>query len=110
MSQSRVGVAAEVALTGQPLRRSVEDGSPLLKLTNSVRCLLGMNLRHPPISEVLSSLHRVTEVSLPRVPVVLVGKGCGGAALGHHSVCLAQHRLADHRHAYSGGTGFDGGT
>jgi hypothetical protein len=82
---------ASLGLAGQPLRCPVEDCAPLLELTNSVRCLLGMDLCHPPVSEVLSSLHRVTEVSLPRVPMVLVGEGRGGSALGHHSVCLAKH-------------------
>ena len=107
--QPRIGVPAEVALAGQPLRRPVEDSAPLFELANPVRRLLGMDLRHPPVSEVLASLHGVTEMGLPRVPVVLVGEGRGSAALSHHSVGLAQHRLTDHGHADSRCAGLDSG-
>ena len=109
VGQPRVGVAAEVALAGQSLRRPVEDGAPLLELTNPVWRLLRMNLGHPPVPEVLATLHRVTEVGLPRVPVVLVSERRRRTTLGHHGMRLAQHRLANHRDAHPGSAGLDGG-
>ena len=93
--QTRIGVATEVALIGQPLRGSVEDGTPLFEFSNSVRTLFGVNLCHPPIIQIFSTLHGVTEVGLPRVAWILVGQCSSCTSLCHDRMRFTQHRFAD---------------
>ena len=50
VGEAGVPVAAEVALGDQALRRPVEQRPPVLELAHPVRGLLGVQLRHPPVS------------------------------------------------------------
>ncbi len=95
VGQPRVGVAAEVALEDPAVLGAVEQRAPGLELAHAVRRLLGVQLRHAPVVEVLAAAHRVGEVHPPVVAVVDVGQRRGHAALGHHGVGLAEQGLAD---------------
>ena len=100
--EAGVAVAAEVALTDQPVRRTVEEGAPVLELHHPLGRLLGVELGHPPVVEHLPAAHGVAEVHLPVVLGVEVAHRGSGAALGHHRVRLAEQRLADHRDPRTG--------
>ncbi len=65
--QPPVRVAAERALRHPPVRRAVEDRAPVLELAHAVRRLLGVQLGHVPVVQVLAAEHRVLEVGLPAV-------------------------------------------
>ena len=95
VGEARVAVAAEVALQDAAVLRAVEDRAPGLELAHAVGRLLGVQLGHAPVVEVLAAAHRVGEVDLPVVAVVDVGQRRGHAALGHDGVRLAEQRLAD---------------
>ena len=90
-----IAVAAEVALQDAAVVRAVEERAPGLQLAHAVGRLLGVQLGHAPVVEVLAAAHRVGEVDLPAVALVDVGQRRGDAALGHHGVRLAEQRLAD---------------
>ena len=100
--QTRIAVAAEVALVDAPIRRAIEHGAPRLELAHAVGRFLGMELRHPPVVDILAAAHRVGEMHLPVVAIVVVAHGRGHAALGHDRVRLAQQRLADEAHGGAG--------
>ena len=93
--EARVAVATEVALVDAAIRRAVEHGAPAFELPHAIGRLLGVDFRHPPIIEVLPSAHRVGEVDLPVVTLVVIGQRGRHAAFGHHRVRLAEQRLAD---------------
>jgi hypothetical protein len=54
----------------RPVLRAIEDGAPRLELAHAVGRLLGVQLGHAPVVEVLAAAHRVGEVHLPAVAVV----------------------------------------
>ena len=95
VGEARVAVAAEVALEDAAVGGAVEHRAPGLELAHAVGRLLGVQLGHAPVVDVLAAAHGVGEVDLPVVAVVDVGHRRGHAALGHHGVRLAEQRLAD---------------
>ena len=99
--EARIAVAAEVALVDAAVRRAIEHRAPGFELAHAIGRFLGVQLRHAPVVDVLAAAHRVGEVHLPAVAVVVVGHGRGHAAFGHDRVRLAEQRLADQadRHA-----------
>ena len=101
MRQAWIFVAAEVALQDPPVVGAIEERAPPFELAHAFGSFLGVQLRHPPVVDVLPAAHRVGEVNLPAVAVVDVGERSGDAALRHHRVRLAEQRLADEadRHA-----------
>ena len=90
VGETREGVAAEVSLVDEVLRRAVKHGAPLLEFSNTVRGFLGVEFSHSPVGEPLAALHGVVEVDLPTVSRVSVLQGCGTATLGHHRVGFAE--------------------
>ena len=98
VGESRVAVAAEVALQDAAVRGAVEHGAPGLQLTHAIGRLARVQLRHAPVVDVLPAPHRVGEVHRPVVTLVDVGERGGDAALGHHRMRLAEQRLADEGH------------
>jgi hypothetical protein len=116
--QSRIAVAAEVALIDAAIRCAIEHRPPTFELADASGRFLGMQLRHTPVVHVLAAAHRVGEVYAPAVAVVVVAHGRGHAAFGHDGVRLAEERLADeadrdtarrgfNRSAQAGATGAD---
>ena len=95
VGEARVAVAAEVALQDAAVLGAIEDRAPGLELAHAIGRLLGVQLGHAPVVEVLAAAHRVGEVDLPAVAVVDVGHRRRHAALGHDRVGLAEQRLAD---------------
>ena len=93
--EARIAVAAVVALQEPPVGCPVEDGAPRLELAHPVGCLLRVDLRHPPVVQILPAPHRVGEVGFPGIPVVHVGEGGRHPPFGHHGMRLAKERLAD---------------
>ena len=108
VGQPGVAMASEVALEDPPVLGPVEERAPLLQLQHPGRCLLGVELGHPPVVEELSSTHGVAEVDLPVVLRPDVAQRGGDAALGHHRVRLAEERLADQCGVGSLRRGLDG--
>jgi hypothetical protein len=82
----------------RPSLRAVEQRAPRLELAHAVGRLLGVQLGHAPVVDVLAAAHGVGEVDLPAVALVDVGERRGDAALGHDRVRLAEQRLADEAH------------
>ena len=84
-----------VPLGNRALFGSVEDCTPLLKLADAVRGLLGVKLGHPPLVEKLTAAHGVAEVNLPVVAGVDIAEGRRSTTFSHDRVGLAEERLAD---------------
>ncbi len=93
--QPGMRVPAERALQDPTVRRPVEDRAPVLELADPSRRLLGVELGHPGVVEVLSADHRVAEVDLPRIVGGHVTQRGGDATLRHDGVGLSEERLAD---------------
>ena len=87
---------AEIPLQNAAVLGSIEDRAPGFELTHPVRRFLRVELRHPPIIDVLTAAHRVGEMDFPVVAIVDVGQRCGDSALRHHGVRFAQQRFANH--------------
>ena len=100
-------MAAEIPLEDPAIGRPIEQGAPGLQLLHPSRGLLGMQLGHAPVVEILPAAHGVGEVDAPVVPVIHVRHRRGDPALRHHGVGFAQERLADHAHLHARGSGFD---
>ena len=86
-----------------PVGRAVEDAAPLLELAHAVGRLLGVQLGHAPVVQVLAA-----RTSCPGSGRCQLSSGVDVAerrrdpALGHHRVRLAEQRLADERRAGAG--------
>ena len=107
--ETRILVAAEVALENPAVRGAIEDRAPGLQLADAIGRFLGVQLGHPPVVDVLAAAHRVGEVHLPAVAVVDVGERRRDAAFGHDGVRLAEKRLADQPDLDAGRRRFDRG-
>ena len=94
VGEPRVPVATKVPLEDVPVIGAVEKCSPGLELANAAWRLLGVQLGHPPVVEVLAPAHRVGEVDSPVVSLVHGRKGCRDATLGHHGMRFPQQRFA----------------
>ena len=90
MRETRVAMAPEVALIDATVGCAVEDGAPAFELAYAIGCFLGVNLRHPPVVDVLAAAHRIGEVHLPAVAIVHVGQGRRHATFCHDGVGLAE--------------------
>ena len=107
--ETRIAVAAEVALEDAAVLGPVEHRAPRFELAHAIGRLPGVELRHAPVVHVLAAAHRVGEVDPPAVAIVDVGERRGDAALGHHGVGLAEERLADEADRDAGGRRLDRG-
>ena len=107
--EARIPVAAEIALQDSAVGGAVEERAPGLELADAVRRFLRVQLRHPPVVDVLAAAHRVGEVHLPAVAVVDVGERRRDAAFRHHGVRLAEQRFAEQPDLDAGGRRFDRG-
>jgi hypothetical protein len=96
MDEPAIRVPSERALGHLAVRCPVENGAPALELLDALGRLPCMELRHPPVVQVLPSEHGVLEVHLPVVLRGNVPERGGDSALRHHGVRLAEQRLADH--------------
>ncbi len=108
MREPGIAVSAEVPLQDSAVLGAIEERAPGLQLAHPVGRLLGVQLRHAPVVDVLPAAHGVREMDLPAVALVHVGERRGDPALGHHRVRLAQERLADQAHRDLGRGGLDG--
>ena len=95
VGEARVAVAAEVTLQDAAVLGAIEDRAPGLELAHAIGRLLGVQLGHPPVVQVLAAAERVGEVHLPAVAIVDVGHRRRHPPLGHDRVGLAEQRLAD---------------
>ena len=100
--ETRIAVAAEVALEDPAVLGAIEDRAPGLELADAIRRFLRVQLRHAPVVHVLAAAHGVGEVHLPAVAVVDVGERRRHAAFGHDGVRLAEQRLADQADLHAG--------
>jgi hypothetical protein len=106
--EARVFVAAEVSLEDAAVLGAIEDRAPLLELVHAVGRLHRVELRHAPLIQVATPLHRVAEVDLPVVLGLDVAQRGGDAPFGHDGVRLAEERLAHEAHAEPGRGRLDG--
>src|SRR5687767_13142836 len=90
----RIAVTAKVPLQDLPVLGAVKDGSPRLKLSDTLRGLFCVDLRHSPVVDILAAAHRVAEMDLPVVSVVDIPHRSRHPTLSHHSMRLAQQRFA----------------
>jgi hypothetical protein len=88
--ESRIAMTAEIPLKDAPIGSAVEQRAPGLELPHAVRRLLGVQLGHAPVVDVLPAAHRVREVDAPAVPIIDVRQRRRDTALGHHRVRLAE--------------------
>ena len=109
VSEPRIAVAAEVSLQDAAVLRPVEESAPGFELQRPRGRLLGMDLGHLGVAQVLAATQGVGDVDLPVVPLVHVADRGRHAALGHHRMRLAEQRLADHAAGGARGRDFDRG-
>ena len=93
--EARIAVAAEVALQDFAVFGAIENRAPGFEFVHAVGRLLGMQLGHARIIQILPAAHGVGEMHAPVIAVVDVPHGGGHAAFGHHGVGFAQQRFAD---------------
>src|SRR6185503_4706584 len=93
--QTRIPVAAEVALQNAAVGGAIEHCAPRLELLHAIGRFLRVQLGHAPVVDVLPAAHGVGEVHAPVVAIVDVAHRRGHAALGHHGVRFAEQRFAD---------------
>ena len=105
--EARILVAAEVALQDAAVGGAIEQRAPGLELAHAIGRFLGVELRHPPVVDVLAAAHGVGEVHPPAVAVVDVGERRRDAAFRHHRVRLAEQRLAEQPDLDARRRGFD---
>ena len=91
--QARIFMAAEIPLQNPAILGAIENRAPSLELAHSRRRFSGVQLRHPPIVDVLPAAHGVGEMDLPVVAVVNVGERGGDAAFRHHRVSFSEQTL-----------------
>src|SRR5262249_49838596 len=84
--ESRILVAAEIALEDAAVLGAIEHGAPRFQLADAGRSFLRVDLGHAPVVYVLAAPHRVGEVDLPIVSVVDVRQSGGDATFGHDGV------------------------
>jgi hypothetical protein len=101
-------MAAKIALENFPIFRPIEHCAPALEFADPFGRLLGVQFRHPPIVNVLTSAHGVREVNSPIVPVIDIREGGGHAAFSHHGVRLAEERFANQANPNAKSGRFDG--
>ncbi len=106
--ETRVLVAAKVALQDPPFLGPVKERAPRLELADAVGRFLGVEFGHAPVVDVLAAAHGVGKVDPPAVALVDVCECRGDAAFGHDGVRLAEQRFADHADGHAAGCGFDG--
>src|SRR4029079_3793747 len=87
--ETRVAVAAEVALEDEAVLRAIEQRAPFLELEDAIWRLLRVDLRHAPVVQELAAAHRVAEVDLPVVFLPHVPHGRRDRTLRHDRVGLA---------------------
>src|SRR5688572_7841068 len=68
--ETRILMSAEITLQDATVGRPIENSSPRLELAHPVRRFPGVQLRHPPVVEVLPAAHRIGKVDAPVVAVV----------------------------------------
>ena len=83
-------MAAEISLKDAAIAGAIKHGAPLFQLADALGRLLGVNLRHSPLVEILASFHRIAKMRFPIVAGVDVGQRRGDASLGHHGVRFSQ--------------------
>ena len=91
--EARIFVAAEISLQNSTILGPVENRPPGLQLAHPRGCFTSMQLRHPPIIDVLPAAHGVGEMDLPIIAIVHVGERGRDPALGHHGVGFAKQAL-----------------
>jgi hypothetical protein len=96
--ETRILVAAEIALQNPSVLRPIEPRPPGFQLSYALRRFPGMQLRHSPIVDVLPAAHRVGEMYLPVVAVVHIGERGGDPAFRHYRMGFAKQRLANQTH------------
>ncbi len=107
VSESRITMAAEIALKNPAIARAIEQCAPGLQFADAIGSFLGVKFGHARIIEVLPAAHGVREVNLPVVAFIDIGKGRRDAAFGHDGVRFAKQRLADQSHFQAAGSSFD---
>ena len=88
--QTRITMAAEIALRDFAFLRAVEHRAPLFQFVNARWCFLGVQFGHAPVVDVLPAAHCVGEMDLPVVAVIHVAHGRRHAAFGHDGMRLAE--------------------
>src|SRR6267142_4351389 len=101
MTKPLESMPAKSSLKNFSVAGSIEHGSPLFQLANSIWGLLRMNVGHPPVIQKLSAAHRVAKMRAPIVRFVHIGNRCGDAAFSHDSVRLTEERFTDDTNLYS---------
>ena len=110
VGQTRVGLCpAEVALENPAVRRTVEQRTPALQLTDAGRVQLpGVDFGHAPVVEVLPAAHRVGEMHPPVVTIIYRRERGGDASFRHDCMSLAEQRLAHEPYGQVAGRSLDG--
>jgi hypothetical protein len=108
MREPRIPMAAEIPLQNPAVAGAIKKRSPGLQFTHARGSFLGMQLRHPPVIQVLTAAHGVGKVNPPAVPVVHISHRRSYATLGHDGVCFAKERFRNNGDLYTGSRDLDG--
>jgi hypothetical protein len=108
MGKPRISMAAEISLENSAVARAIKECAPGFQFAHASRSLLGMQFRHPPVTQVLTAAHRIGKVNTPAIPVVHVSHRRGYTALGHYGVCFAKKRLRNDGDFSASGRDLDG--
>src|SRR5215471_4541285 len=101
MRQPGIAMPTEITLEDPPIVCTIEKGTPCFQFADACRCFLGMQLSHPPITQVLAAAHGVGKVNAPTIPVVHIPHCSRYATLGHDGVRLAEKGLRNDGDSYA---------
>ena len=87
--QSGIAMSAEIALQNAAILGAIEQRAPGFEFAHAYGSFPGVQLRHPPVVQILASAHGVGEVNAPAVAIVHISHGRGYAALCHHRMRFA---------------------
>ena len=107
MRKPRIAMAAEIPLQNSAVFGAIKKRAPGFEFPNTRRSLLGVQLRHPRIVQILPAAHRVGKVNAPAVSVVHISHRRGHATFGHHGVRFAEKRFRNHGDLYASGRRLD---
>ena len=89
MRQPWISMSAKIALQNAAIARAIEKGAPRFEFTHTGGRFLGMELRHPPVIQILTAAHSISKMNTPAVPVVYICHGRGYSTLCHHGMRFA---------------------
>src|SRR5580765_3686761 len=81
VGKPRIPMAAEISLENSAVARAIKKCAPRLQFAHACRSFLGVQFRHPPVTQILTAAHHVGKMNAPAIPVVYISHRHGYTSL-----------------------------